>query len=72
MMGDHTQPGLDDRHRDKDGKINMKHGKTLIGMLRETYGSNFARGEPDHAKLADVLHRLDEPSLRQLVKNVHE
>jgi hypothetical protein len=71
MMGDHTQPGLDDRHRDRDGKISMKHGNSLIGTLRETYGSNFARGEPDHAKLADVLHRLDEPSLRQLIKNVH-
>jgi hypothetical protein len=22
------QPGLDDRHRDKDGKISMKHGNT--------------------------------------------
>ena len=66
-----TQPGLDDRHRDKDGKINRKHGNTLIGTLRETYGSNFAHGESDRAKLADVLHRLDEPSLRQLIKNVH-
>jgi hypothetical protein len=22
------QPGLDDRHRDKDGKIDLKHGNT--------------------------------------------
>jgi hypothetical protein len=66
-----TQPDLDNRHRDKDGKISMKHGNTLICTLRETYGSNFARGESDRAKLADVLHRLDEPSLRQLIKNVH-
>jgi hypothetical protein len=39
--------------------------------LRETYGANFAQGESDRSKLEDVLHRLDEPSLRQLIKNVH-
>ena len=66
-----TQPGLDARHRDKDGKISAKHGNTLIGTLRKTYGSNFAAGEADTAKLGDVLHRLDEPSRRQLIKNVH-
>ena len=30
--------GLDDRHRDKDGRISRKHGNTLIQTLRETYG----------------------------------
>jgi hypothetical protein len=65
-----TQPGLDARHRDKDGEISRKHGNTLIGTLRKTYGSNFARGQPDHVKLGDVLHRLDEPSLHQLIKNI--
>jgi hypothetical protein len=71
MMGDHTQPGLDDRHRDKDGKISAKHGNTLISTLRQTYGADSGKGEPGHAKLADVLQRLDEPSLRQLIKNVY-
>jgi hypothetical protein len=33
-----TQPGLDGRHRDKDGEISKKHGNTLISTLRETYG----------------------------------
>ena len=63
-----TQPGLDRRHRDKDGEISKKHGNTLIGTLRETYGPDFARGESDTAKLEDVLHRLDEPSLASLVQ----
>jgi hypothetical protein len=71
MMGDHSQRGLADRHRDKDGAISRKHGNTLISTLRQTYGANFANGEPDNAKLSDVLHRLDEPSLRHLIKNVH-
>jgi hypothetical protein len=67
-----TQPGLDARHRDKDGRISAKHGNTLIGTLRQTYGSNFAAGEADTAKLGDVLHRLDEPSLQQLLKKVQD
>jgi hypothetical protein len=65
-----SQPGLDDRHRDKDGEISKKHGNTLISTLRETtYGPSFARGESGAAKLGDVLHRLDEPSLAALVRN---
>lgn len=29
------QPGLDDRHRDKDGEIDLKHGNTLNKHLPE-------------------------------------
>ena len=36
------QPGLDQRHRDKNGEIDKKHGNTLISTLRQTYGPNFA------------------------------
>jgi hypothetical protein len=64
-----SQPGLDDRHSDKDGEISKKHGNTLISTLRETYGPSFARGESGAAKLGDVLHRLDEPSLAALVQS---
>ena len=63
------QPGLDDRHRDKHGEISRKHGNTLIGTLRKTYGKSFAAGAGDHEKLSDVLHRLDEHSLSQLVRD---
>ena len=49
------QPGLDQRHRDKNGEISRKHGNTLIGTLRRIYGQHFAAGEPDNAKLSDVL-----------------
>ena len=65
-----NQSGLDGRHRDKDGEISKKHGNTLISTLRETYGPDFARGESATAKLGDVLHRLDEPSLASLVRNM--
>jgi hypothetical protein len=32
------QPGLDSRHRDKNGEISKKHGNTLVGTLRKIYG----------------------------------
>ena len=65
------QPELDNRHRDKNGQIARKHGNTLIATLRRTYGESFAREMPGDAKLVDVLHRLDEPSLTQLIYDVH-
>lgn len=65
-----SQPRLDGRHRHKNGEVSKKHGNTLIRTLRETYGPDFARGESDSAKLGDVLHRLDEPSLTTLVRNM--
>ena len=65
------QPGLHNRHRDKNGEISRKHGNTLVRTLRRMYGHNFAAGEPDTAKLSDVLHALDEPSLTALVHD-HE
>jgi len=64
------QPGLDQRHRDKNGEISRKHGNTLISTLRQTYGANFAPGMPGHLRLSEVLHRLDEPSLSQLVRDL--
>jgi hypothetical protein len=60
-------PGLDNRHRDKNGAISKKHGNTLVGTLRKIYGSTFAAGQPATAKLSDVLEYLNETSLSQLV-----
>jgi hypothetical protein len=54
---------IDTRHRDK-GEISRKHGNTLIRTLRKTYGQGFAKGCGDDEKLSDVLHKLDEPSVR--------
>jgi hypothetical protein len=60
------EPGLDNRHRDKDGEISRRHGNTLVRTLRKIYGSGFARGFNDSDKLSDVLHKFNEPSLTQL------
>jgi hypothetical protein len=63
------EPRLDDRHRDKNGEIGRKHGNTLVRTLRKIYGPSFAAGEPETAKLSDVLADLHKDSLSQLVKD---
>jgi hypothetical protein len=42
----------------------------LIRTLRVKYGYAFANGESNTAKLIDVLERLDEPSLRYLIRDL--
>jgi len=66
-----TQSGLAGSHRTETGEISHKHGNTRIGTLRKTYGRGFTFGCSDDHTLADVLKRLDEPSLTQLLKD-HE
>lgn len=66
-----TQPGLDHRHRDKNGEISRKHGNTLIGTLRKIYGPAFAAGFGEKLTLSDCLATLHETSLAQLVHD-HE
>jgi hypothetical protein len=64
-----NEPGLDNRHRDKDGEISRKHGNTLVETLRKHYGSAFAPGFKDSDKLSEVLAKVDEPSLTKLIKD---
>lgn len=64
------QPGLDDRHRDKNGEISRKHGNTLVSTLRQTYGQSFAPGFDGNVRLSQVLQALDAPSLSQLVRDL--
>jgi hypothetical protein len=63
------QPGLDPRHRDKNGEVARKHGDALIGSLRKTFGQHFAPGVGNDAKLSDILQKLDEESLRKLIRD---
>jgi len=68
------QPGLDQRHRDKTSEISKKHGNTLVRTLRKIYGTTFAAGQPETAKLSDVIQQLNDTSLGQLIhdhKNGH-
>jgi hypothetical protein len=70
-QGATPMPGLDDRHRNKDGEISHKHGNTLLRTLRKIYGRGFAAGYPETEKLSEVLLQLNETSLSQLRRD-HE
>jgi len=61
---------VDTQHRGKWGEI-RKHGNTLIGTLRKTYGPDFAKGCAEDEQLSDILATLGEPSLSHLVRD-HE
>ena len=54
---------VDARYRDKGGEIGRKYGDTLIGKLRISYGSGFAKACANDDKLSDVLAKLDKRSL---------
>jgi len=62
------QPGLDGRHRDRDGEIRRKNSNTLVGTLREEFGSGFAKGYRSDMKLGTLLKREGASSLSELVK----
>jgi len=55
--------GLDGRHRDVTGRIDKKHGNTLIGSLRKTYGEYFASGRRADMMLKTLLVKTGMDSL---------
>jgi hypothetical protein len=61
------EPGLDGRHRDKDGEIHKKRSDTLVGTLRKEYGPDFAKGYRSDARLGTVLSKEGAASLRELL-----
>ena len=60
--------GLDNRMREKGGEIDKKHGNTLVGTLRETYGPTFAKGYRADKKLENLLKDEHCKSLSQYLK----
>jgi hypothetical protein len=67
-MAKDCKTGLDNRCRDNDGEIRHKRSDTLVGTLRETYGSDFAKGYRSDAKLGTVLDREGADTLSELLK----
>ena len=60
--------GLDKRVREKSGEIDRKHGNTLIGTLRQTYGPGFAGGHRSDKMLKNLLEDEDCKSLSEYLK----
>ena len=68
MAKKHFPKGLDNRMRDHDGEIRKKRSDTKVETLRETYGSDFAKGYRSDATLGTVLKREGLDTLDQLIK----
>lgn len=63
------EPGLDGRHRDKDGEIDRKHRNTRVDTLRKTYGEDFLSDFRGDAHLGTVLDDTGAESLTDLVNS---
>ncbi|WP_044587583.1 hypothetical protein [Bradyrhizobium sp. LTSPM299] len=63
---------LDGRHRDKTGRIDKKHGNTLVGSLRKTYGEHFAAGRRKDMMLKTLLAEMDTDSLHAYLRKHHK
>ncbi|MGL5168632.1 MAG: hypothetical protein ACRC9K_22350 [Afipia sp.] len=63
---------LDGRHRDKSGQIDRKHGNTLVGSLRKTYGEHFAAGRRKDMMLKTLLAETKTASLHEYLRKKHK
>lgn len=63
--------GLDGRHRDKNGRIEKKHGNTRIGALRKQYGESFAKGRRRDMMLKTLLEEAGSTSLHDYLRHHH-
>lgn len=68
MSNSKNQPGLDCRHRDQNGRIEAKHGNTLVGTLRETYGDRVPANYRADMKLSTLLREERAASLSQMLR----
>ncbi|PYP90836.1 MAG: hypothetical protein DMG65_10020 [Candidatus Angelobacter sp. Gp1-AA117] len=68
-MSKHCETGLDGRCRDADGEIRHKRGDTLVGTLRDEYGSNFAPGVRSDMRLDTLLEQSGANSLSDYLRN---
>ena len=60
--------GGNNRDRDNSGEIRHKRSDTLVGTLRQTYGSDFAKGYRSDATLGSVLKNEKAGTLAALIK----
>ncbi len=67
-----AKKALDGRHRDKTGRIDKKHGNTLVGTLRKTYGEHFAKGRRSTLMLKTLLKETGTESLHAYLAKHHK
>lgn len=61
--------GLDLRSRDKSGEIRQVRANTPVGILRKSYGADFARGYRSDTKLGTLLKHSGARSFHDLLLN---
>ena len=64
--------GLDNRHRDKSGRIDKKHGNTRVAALRNEYGPSFAKGRRKDMMLKTLLAETGSESLHEYLRRHHK
>jgi hypothetical protein len=67
-----SKRGLDNRHRDKSGKIDRKHGNTKVAALRKEYGASFAKGRRKDMMLKNLLKETGSASLHEYLRHHHK
>jgi hypothetical protein len=67
-----SRKGLDQRHRDKSGRIERKHGNTKVAALRKEYGASFAQGRREDMMLKTLLAETGSASLHDYLKHHHK
>ena len=67
-----SRKGLDNRHRDKSGRIERKHGNTRVGTLRKEYGDGFAHGRRKDMMLKTLLKETGSASLHEYLRHHHK
>ena len=67
-----AKKSLDGRQRDKTGRIDKKHGNTLVGSLRKTYGEHFAAGHRKDMMLKTLLSNTGTESLHEYLRKHHK
>ena len=65
----HSNNGLDDRCRDRDGEIRQKRGDTLVSRLRKTYGPDFAPRMRGDMRLDTLRMRSGGESLSKILQD---
>jgi hypothetical protein len=56
----------DSKQADRNGAIARQYGDTELRTLRNMYGKGFDHDFPDHAKLSELIGRIEAGALRRL------
>jgi hypothetical protein len=63
---------VDSKQVDRNGTIARQYGDTELWTLRNIYGKGFAHDFPNHAKLSELIGRIDQSALALLHRDFDE